>query len=101
MRLEADEEQPCGLVHLCLYRGLLLFHASQAEGLVKSVIASAFLSTFSARVYGKKGTKVMMVAGEKSHKRTRLNAEEELTSVFMYLIDYKKFYIVLSAAGPT
>lgn len=38
-----------------------------AEGLVKSVTAAAFLSTFSAKVPGKA---VMMVAGGKSHKNT-------------------------------
>lgn len=78
--------------------GSSCFMLPHAEGLVKSVTAAAFLSPFSAKVPGKT---VMMVAGGKSHKNTRLNAEEELTLVFMYLIDYKKFYIVLSAAGPT
>lgn len=28
MQLETVKEQPCGLVHPCLYGGLLLFHAS-------------------------------------------------------------------------
>lgn len=68
----------CGFVHLLLYRRLLLFHASQAEGSEKSITVPAFFPLFSAKVSLKT---IMIVAREKSHKNACLKANEGLTSL--------------------